>query len=306
MTSYPIEGVLPVLHVSYLADGRIDLDDLARELDWVYQHGAQGCCLAMVSDLFRLTISERYDLVEQVIRLNANRGAAIVSVGAESTEQAVAHARQARDAGAHAVMALPPVNTRTDDAGAHAYFDGLLQAVEIPLIIQDASGYVGRPLSLEMQLRLLERYGSERLLFKPETVPVGPTVTALVQSSGGKAKIFEGSGGMYLVETFRRGLRGVMPGCDLIDGIVALWKALQSGDDKRIYLLAFPISAIIAIQAQAGLDGFMMIERYIMRKRGVFRSSHDRGPVGFAPDSFVLAEVDRLLEVLQQALEASK
>ena len=304
MTSHPIEGVLPVLHVSYLPDGRIDLDDVERELDWVYQHGSQGCCLAMVTDLFRLTTSERYDLVEQVVRLNADRGAVIVSVGAESTEQAVAHARHARDAGADAVMALPPVNTRSDDAGAHTYFDSLLQAVEIPLIIQDASGYVGRPLSLEIQLRLLERYGPERLLFKPETVPVGPTVTALVQSSHGNAKIFEGSGGLYLVETFRRGLSGVMPGCDLIDGIVALWKALLSGDDKRIYQLAFPISAIIAMQAQAGLDGFMMIERYILRKRGIFCSSHNRGPTGFAPDKFVLAEVDRLLEVLQQALEA--
>jgi len=69
---------------------------------------------------------------------------------------------------------------------------------------------------------------------------------------------------------------------------------------------AAPLSAIVAMQAQAELDGFMMIERYIMRKRGIFRSSHDRGPVGFAPDKFVLAEVDRLLELLQHALESSK
>ena len=44
MAAHPIEGVLPVLHISYHTDGRIDLDDVARELDWVYQYGSQGCC----------------------------------------------------------------------------------------------------------------------------------------------------------------------------------------------------------------------------------------------------------------------
>jgi 4-hydroxy-tetrahydrodipicolinate synthase len=297
-----IKGVLPVLHLSYGADGQIHATDLEREIEWVLENDADGCCLGMVTDLFRLTFPERVALTETVVRHVNGRGVVIASVGGESCAQAVLHARNAREAGADAVMAIPPLVSALSDAEAERYFRSLAEAVDLPLVIQDASGYVGRPLSLAMQLRLFREYGADKILFKPETSPIGPTVSRLRKETGGKARVFEGSGGLHLIETFRRGLAGAMPGCDLIDGIVALWRALQAGDDSRAYRIYLPIAGLVTLQVQGGLDGFMSIERYILKKRGVFTETSPRPPTSFVPDEVHCAEVDRLLALMDVAI----
>jgi 4-hydroxy-tetrahydrodipicolinate synthase len=107
--------------------------------------------------------------------------------------------------------------------------------------------------------------------------------------------VFDGSGGILLVDAYRRGVRGCMPGMELLDGIAALWQALQQGDDDAIYRLYFPICAIAALQMQAGLDGFLAIEKHILVKRGVFTSARRRKPYAWQLDDETAAELDRLL-----------
>ena len=125
---------------------------------------------------------------------------------------------------------------------------------------------------------LLERYGPEKILFKPEAAPIGPNLSALRDATGGQARIFEGSGGILLIDSFRRGIAGTMPGMELLEGIVALWRALARGDDEAIYRLYYPICAIVALQLQAGLDGFLAIEKYLLVRQGLFASARRRRP----------------------------
>jgi 4-hydroxy-tetrahydrodipicolinate synthase len=96
-----------------------------------------------------------------------------------------------------------------------------------------------------------------------------------------------------------------MPGMDLLDGIVAIWNALQRGDEALAYAIYYPICAIVTLQLQAGLDGFLAIEKYLLVKRGLWESDRRRAPVGWLLDLETALEVDRLFEQLQQALARS-
>ena len=138
----------------------------------------------------------------------------------------------------------------------------------IPLIVQDASGYVGRPLPIAMQAQLLDENGPDRVLFKPEAAPLGPNLTALREATAGRARVFEGSGGLGLVDSYRRGIVGTMPGAELIGAMVALWDALVRGDEKQIYRLSLPIAALVALQT--GLDGFIGRGEVPAQKAGYF------------------------------------
>jgi 4-hydroxy-tetrahydrodipicolinate synthase len=124
----------------------------------------------------------------------------------------------------------------------------------------------------------------------------------LREAGGGRTQVFEGSGGIALVDSYRRGICGTMPGADLIDFIVALWRSLQAGDEARIYQLSQPISALVALQQ--GLDGFLAIEKYLLVKRGIFVNTRVRGPVAYSLDAETRAEVDRLVALCQAALGA--
>jgi 2-keto-3-deoxy-L-arabinonate dehydratase len=297
-----LHGVLPVLHTPFAEDGSLDRATLHREVDWAFQTGAHGVVVAMVSEVLRLGYHRRRELATEVCRAVNQRGFTVISVGAESIHEAVEFAKHAEHIGASAMMAIPPVATALGSQATVDYFSAIAQAVSIPLVVQDASSYVGAAIDVSVYVELLDRFGPEQIFFKPEASPLGPNLSKLRDATGGRARIFEGSGGINLVDCFRRGIVGTMPGTDLLDGIIALWKALQAGDETRIYELSLPICGLVALQLQAGLDGFLAIEKYLMKRRGIFVNTRQVPPVSWQLDNETAAEVDRLFDRLQAAL----
>lgn len=297
-----LAGVLPVFQTPYYDDDSIDYAMLEREIDWLFASGADGIVMAMVSEVLRLSTEERRELAAAACKFARGRGPVVISVGAESTKLAIDFARHAEEIGAAALMAIPPVATALDEGEALRYFAAIAAAVELPLIVQDASGYVGRPLPISLYTKLLAEFGP-RILFKPEATPIGPRLTALREASGGAARVFEGTGGIALVDSFRRGIVGTIPGADLIRGIVALWQALTAGDDERADRLSLPIVALVSLQTS--LDAFLAVEKYLLVKQGVFTSARVRGPVGFTLDEETRQGVDRLFALVERALEAA-
>lgn len=297
-----LRGVLPILHVPFLDDDQFDLASLRREIDWIYSLGANGIGTGMVTELLRLTSEERLELTRLLVEITAGRGATFAGVGAESTRQAVVLASAAEKAGCDAVMATPPALSRLPETALFDHFAALADAIEIPVIVQDASGYIGQAIGVAVYVRLLDRFGADKILFKPEAAPLGPNLSALRDATAGRARIFEGSGGIALIDSYRRGIAGTMPGVDLLDGIIAVWQAVEQGDDATAYRVYFPICALVALQLQAGLDGFLAIEKAILVRRGIFRSDRRRGPYSWSLDAETAAEVDRLLVKLEATL----
>ncbi len=303
--SHRLHGVLPIVHVPLTADDRIDRHSFRRSIDWAFAVGAVGMGTGMVSEILRLTSAERLELTELLVESVAGRGPVFAAVGAESTRQSLEYAAAAERAGCDGVMAVPPLMTRLSVDAMVAHYRTLAEGVGIPIIVQDASGYVGQSIPLAVCVELLERYGSEKIVFKPEGSPIGPQLSALRDATDGRARIFEGSGGILLVDSYRRGIAGTMPGMDLLDAVVLLWQALERHDDDSAYRLSFPISAIVALQLQAGLDGFLAIEKHLMVRRGLFADARRRRPYSWDPDPETLAEVDRLFERLEHAVRSA-
>ncbi len=296
-----IHGILPVVHMPYHEDLRIDFDTLRREVEHLFDTGAHGLCLALVSDTLRLTAQERLEMPAHLVEFAQGRGPVIISVGAESTVQARAFARAAEDAGAGAIMAIPPLSQALAEAQLAEYFEELLEEVALPIIIQDASSYVGKAMSLSFQAELFRKQGG-RILFKPEAAPLGPSISALRDLTGGQAKIFEGSGGVLLIDSYRRGVAGTIPGVEILAGLVALWNACVDGDWDRAYEVYLPICAIATLQVQGGLDGFIVTERHLMHRQGLFPNQVHRGPLAYRLDDETRREIDRLYDRLQAVL----
>lgn len=300
--SKPIKGVLPILHTPFTDEDEIDRESLERQINWAFRIGADGVCTGMVSETLRLTESERLDLVRMMVEMTADRGCTVGSVGAESTKGAVRYARAAEAAGCSAVMAIPPISAALPESELWSYFTTIADAITIPLIVQDASSYVGRAIPVSFYAALLQEYSPDKILFKPEASPAGPNLSALRDATQGRAKCFDGSGGMLLVDAWRRGLEGTMPGCELLDGVILLWRALKSGDNAQITELSSLISAIVALQLQAGLDGFLAVEKYLMVRRGLFTTDHRRRPYAWDMDKETEAYIEQLFGQLLTAV----
>jgi 4-hydroxy-tetrahydrodipicolinate synthase len=197
-------------------------------------------------------------------------------------------------------MAVPPIAVAVGEEQLFDYYRRILRAVELPVIVQDASGYVGRPMSVSFLARVFDEFGP-RVLFKPEAVPIGPRLSALHAATGARAGVFEGSGGIALVDSFKRGIVGTMPGADLVDAIVALWRALQAGDDAAAHRIWLPLAALVSLEHS--LDAFLAIEKHLLVRQGVFKNTIVRGPLAYQLDEATRSEVDRLFELVCEAVE---
>lgn len=299
--SAPVAGVLPVVHAAYRPDGELDEAAIRRVAAWALDAGADGLVMALASDLLRLRADERVRLGRWLVE--AARGRPVVlSVGSESAAQAVWYAREAVAAGATALMAIPPVASAAPEAALEGYFGAILEATPLPLVVQDASGYLGRPLSPAFLTGLARRHGPDRIWFKPEGDRVGDVIEALREATGGRARIFEGSGGAELRAHVPRGIAGTMPGCDFVDGIVALWRALRRGDAAVAGRIGPAVEALAVLEGRAGLDGYLGLERHLLVRRGLIPSDRPRPPVAWEPDAESRAQADRLWQTLQEAL----
>jgi dihydrodipicolinate synthase/N-acetylneuraminate lyase len=296
MAAVHVSGVLPVFQTPYAPDGTVDLETLETEIRWIIGQGADGVVMGMVSEVLRLSDAEVTAVAGRACAVAAELGAqSILSVGAESTHVAVERARRAVDLGATAVMAIPPLATAVDDDEKLRYYQALLGAIDVPVVVQDASGYVGEPLSIEMQARIALEFPGQAV-FKPEAQPIGPRVTALLDATSGQAQILEGTGGLALVDSYQRGIVGTMPGADVCWAIVALWRALKESDLPAIEAIKLPLVELISVQGE--LDSFLAVEKHLLQRQGLFSNTLVRGPVSFRLDEQLTKRVDALFDDL--------
>jgi dihydrodipicolinate synthase/N-acetylneuraminate lyase len=294
-----ISGVLPVFQTPFHTDESIDFATLDREIDWLFENGANGIVMAMVSETLRLSTDERRKLTAHVCQTVGDRGVAIISVGSESTHTSTALARDAEAVGADALMAIPPVATAATEYELASYFEQIVKATSIPLIIQDASGYVGKPMRISLQAQMLEHFPN-RILFKPEAEPVIGRLRELLRETNGHAKVFEGSGGMHLRESFKLGVSGTMPGADLTPAVSALWSALEATEVERADRISQAL--IKLVELQTSLDAYLAVEKHLLCRQGVFVNTVIRGPVAFELDDELRAKVDVLFDELCEAV----
>lgn len=296
VTDSSMRGVFPVLQTPFDEAGVIDSATLQREIDWVFECGAAGITVGMVSEILRLDTAERRDLAAMTCAMAEGRGPVILSVGAESTFVAVAQAEHAQSVGASAVMAVPPLSVSAGNAELRRYYDAIIAATDVPVVIQDASSYVGDSIPVALLANMLEGHG-DRLYFKPEAQPLGPRLSALLKATDGKARVYDGSGGVALIDTFRRGIVGSMPGAEVCWAIVHIWSALCNDDYETAYRVSLPLAALLAMQTS--LSSYVEIEKHLLVQQKVFENGRCRGPLDSELDEQTMKEARTLLGLLQ-------
>jgi 4-hydroxy-tetrahydrodipicolinate synthase len=289
-------GVYCVLQTPLNVDESINQAEFAKEIDWLIQGGVSGVVLAMVSEVMRFSADERRFQWKLAIDLVNGRVPLIISVGAESTVIATKLATLAEQDGASALMATPPAIFPATADEIFNYYRSIIEATQLPVIVQDASNYMGKPLGLELYEDLLKSYGTDRVQFKPEARPVKERAAALQKIANGKAKIFEGQSGADLLETHPIGVVGTMPGSEIPWAIIKLWSALENNNTDKAIEIHSVISKLLTFQPR--IDSYVAVEKYLLVKQGIFSSTRQRGPVSEILSSTQKSEIDMVFEEL--------
>src|SRR4051794_23947501 len=135
-------GVFPISPTTFDDNGELDLESQTRAIDFMIDAGVNGICiLANYSEQFAITDDEREQLTTVIMEHVAGRVPMIVTTTHFSSQIAADRSRRAQQAGASMVMLMPPYHgatIKTDDNGVRAYYQAVADAIDIPIMIQDA------------------------------------------------------------------------------------------------------------------------------------------------------------------------
>ncbi|MFW6174186.1 MAG: dihydrodipicolinate synthase family protein [Chloroflexota bacterium] len=297
MVDRSMKGVMPILSTPFDEKGRVDVEDLERETEWMIDCGVHGVGIAVASEVYKLTDAERDLVLDTVVKQARGRIPVVMNTGAQGTDVAIYYSERAQERGADALMIRPPTFTPVPAPEIEGYFLDIAKSVSIPIFMQDQSTAQVPP---GMAVKLAEKH--ENLCYvKVESPPTVPRMAEAASLRGGAADssgliLFGGAGGAFVLEEFRRGSVGTMPGATMPDMFVRVWNAWQAGEHQKAQQDFWRHAPLIRTLAQSqGIANWIYKE--ILVRRGVFKVAYARRPA-VKPDKAQIEEVEEMLDEL--------
>lgn len=233
MFSRPYRGVFPVVPTIFDAKGGLDLEGQKRCLDFMIDAGSNGLCiLANFSEQFVLSDAEREVLTKLCLEHVAGRVPVIVTTTHFSSRVCAERSRDAQDMGAAMVMVMPPYHGATFRVGesqTHAFFKTVSDAIDIPIMIQDAP-VAGTPLSPAFLARMALEIANVSY-FKIETAGAASKLRELLALGGSAIEgPWDGEEAITLMADLDAGCTGAMTGGGYPDGIREIMDPWATGD----------------------------------------------------------------------------
>jgi 2-keto-3-deoxy-L-arabinonate dehydratase len=275
----PMRGVFPVVPTVFDDRGDLDLDGQRRAADFMIDAGSEGLCiLANFSEQFVLADDERDRIMDLVLNHVAGRVPVIVTTTHFSSRICAERSRRAMAAGAAMVMLMPPYHgatIRVPEPGIFEFFRIVSDAIEIPIMIQDAP-VAGTPLSAAFLARMAREI--EHVSYFKIEMPQAAAKLADLINLGGASVVgpWDGEEAITLLADLEAGATGAMTGGGYPDGIRQItdpWFAGRREEAVAAYGRWLPL--INHENRQCGLAAC----KALMKAGGVIASDAVRHPI---------------------------
>jgi 2-keto-3-deoxy-L-arabinonate dehydratase len=273
-----LSGVVPVAPTPFDQSDEVDYEGQKRVLDFLIDAGVDAICvLANYSEQFALTDAERERLTTLVLDHVAGRVPVIVTTSHFSQKIAAERSRRAQQAGAAMVMLMPPYHgatIRPDEPEVFDFFRGVAQAIDIPIMIQDAP-VSGVSLSAAFLVRLAREI--EAVQYVKVEVPGAAAKLRKLVELGGDALPgpFDGEEAITLLPDLDAGATGTMPSAvqpDLLRVVVERHAAGDRSAAVAAYERSLPL--ILYENRQCGLRA----TKALMQEGGIIACDRSRLP----------------------------
>ncbi len=300
MSELRFRGLFPILHTPFTEVGEVDFDSLVRLVGHVCECGAEGLAFpAFASEFWRLSEAEIMECASCIVKASDGRLRVILNVTAQSTVAAMRQALEFRRLGANALMVLPPFVVPVSGVEMESHLGHLMEAVDLPFIVQDSAGLTGTSLDAAALARLKTRYSNFAGL-KVDQVPTGPSISRYRSIEELKdLSYLVGYSGVQLLDAVRRGAEGLMGGCGHLLEDRQMLSALQSGDEARGYREFARLSPLLNFEMQS-LELVISVHKSLLHKAGIISTPLSRGPCR-AMDELHAGELSLHMGALRQA-----
>jgi 4-hydroxy-tetrahydrodipicolinate synthase len=285
-------GIIPAVTTPFDERGEIRTKALKRNVASMVEAGVHGfVATGTMGESASLTVAERELVTRSVVEAAAGRVPVLGGIAAATSRLACEYAIVAREAGADALMVLPPLNYNGDLHEIAGFFDAVAEASGLPLMAYNNPVASGVELSVEQIAELAKLV--PRVVAVKECVGETRNIAALIGSTPDDFEVIIG-GDDFALEGFAAGATGWISGVANVTAAecVELYELVQAGrlpEARTLYLRMLPL---------ARLDFDPKLVQY-------FKAAMDRvGLVGGLSREPRLPLTNANLEILNAALES--
>ena len=279
------------MQTPFLKNLRVDEESLRRETDFLVRCGVHGMVWpAGAGETHALSHDERVKYGRVIVEEAKGRIPVVIGVHAPSKFEAAQYAREAEKMGADAMIALSQTDRSTDQDVLTEYFTAITEASKLPLIIQVSSP----ALTVDYLINLAKKLPTFRYV-KEEQRPVPPRIDRYVAEAKGILTPMTGGGSRNLLNEMARGSGGTMPGAGFADIQARIWDWYDGGERKKARDLFAKMLMMAVLERHTGY----VVQKEILRRRGVFKTVQMRSTHKFSMDKGDLHELDEIFEVLR-------
>jgi len=291
-------GVYAIPATTYDRDDQVVAADLTAQADFVATTAQGVVWPAIASEFYLLSrdeVAAGFGPVAEGVR---GRVPFVAGVSQLTTADAVALAEAAREAGADAVMAMPPWMSRVTGADLVGHYRALA-AAGLPIMLQNASDFSRFSAIAVADIQRLIEEVPEIVALKDEAPVLPQTITrGLGLMPPERGLVFGGGGGRFLIDELERGGAGNLAGVawvDLLGAVFGKWTLGDKEGARWLHAGAQVGESAIAAYRSAG-------SRWVLRRRGITSSTRGRLADEEQLDEHATAELDAVIKQLWPAL----
>jgi 2-keto-3-deoxy-L-arabinonate dehydratase len=273
-TSKPLRGLFPIAQTPFTESGKLDLDSLVREVEFIDRGRVPGFVWPQkASEWSALTEKERLEGTEAIASTGKKlRPAIVIGVQAPNVATAVKYARHAERAGADAIMSLPPQGQKDQNAILD-YYQQVAKSVNLPMFAQTEGD-----MSVDLVMQLFKSIPNLRYVKDEAGNPLA-RVGQLRQRSSDQLKVFAGNGATTMINEMELGFSGLCPAAWLADLFAAAWDFWFAGKRRQAAEMFGRILMAESMCRPAGPEA----GKYILCLRNVFKTYTWRSYAMFSP-----------------------
>jgi len=267
---------------------------MRRQAELCLAAGVAGiAALGLATEVAKLSFAERCRVIDWTAE-DVNRRAALgFTISGPSVAEQVALLRHAERAGADWLVLQPPQVGSYAAEEYIAFFGRVMAETELPCAIQNAPQYLGRGLT-DGDIDTLRRQHPNFRVIKAEAS--ADDAARLKRMAGDQFLVFNGRGGLEMLDCLDAGCDGFLLAPDLVDYGVRVMQLYEAGEREAARALHAEVLPAI---------GFVMrsLEHLVCHGKRLFAQRaglavFNRAPA-LRPAADELAEIDRLAEKLR-------
>ena len=281
-----LAGIIPILFIPFDDDGGIDETGLRNIARFELAGGVHGIGInGFASEAYKLSEDERWQAAQIVAdEINCDIPL-VIGIAPSSTRQAIAEARRFATLSPAVLMVLPPHTMSFGAAAWRQHYVALSESSEIPIMLQQAPqipAYRHCALTAE-ELAEIALAATNLRYFKIEGAGSAAVIRQLKlllqeDSSADRYAFFGGGGGITVMDEWRAGADGLIPGVGFNDGFLKAWKDWRNGDNDSAMAELQRLQPLVSAISGAGHEHSVLLRKQLMRDAGYIQNAARRPP----------------------------